>query len=90
MLTKLIRSNDSPFQARAVLLSESCDGTVKLWDLSSNRCTATFACFEGGWVMFLPDGRYKACGDPSAAFRPAGSASRVALADPLPLISQTQ
>jgi type VI secretion system protein ImpC len=70
----------------SVLLSEGRDGTVKLWDLAGGRCTATFACFQGGSVLLSPDGRYKLHGDPKAGFSPTDAHAQVPLDDHLPLI----
>ncbi|HEX2569408.1 MAG TPA: AAA family ATPase [Polyangia bacterium] len=50
------------------LASGSYDTTIRLWDAATGQCRVTLAHFLGGWVAFMPDGRYKMEGDVAGYF----------------------
>jgi WD40 repeat protein len=48
------------------------DGAVRLWDRATGGPLATLIRSQGGWIITLPDGRYKAAGNPSGVWWTSG------------------
>jgi WD40 repeat protein len=48
------------------------DGTVRVWDGRTGAPLATLQSSDSGWVILLPDGRYKFKGHPGGVWWAAG------------------
>lgn len=62
----------APFTASAAIPTASYSSaeraTIRYWNPTSGQCLATSVFGEHGWATFLPDGRYKYGGNPTALF----------------------
>ena len=57
--------------ARQLFVSGSCDGTAKVWDIRSGKCTHTFYGHESdiNSVAFFPDGNAVGTGSDDSSCR---------------------
>lgn len=54
------------------MASAGNDGTVRLWEPGTGRELAAMVANSEGWVVLLPDGRYKLRGNPRGVWWASG------------------